>query len=275
MRILTIDVGTGTQDILLYDSKTELENCVKMVMPSPTAVVARQIRAATELGTPLLLDGVTMGGGPSHWAARDHALAGHAVYATPDAARTFDDDLDGVRSMGIVVVSEDEAATMQGVQRVTLRDLWIDAVQTSLRAFGADDQFDALAVAVFDHGNAPPGYSDRTFRFEYLAEQVRQSADLTVFSFMREDIPASLTRLKAVASSIDSVHPLLVMDTAPLPCSARSKTRPSRRGAPQSWRTSATSTVWRSNWSRAASLASSSTTPVSCPKASLRRSWTN
>jgi uncharacterized protein (DUF1786 family) len=215
MRILTIDVGTGTQDILLYDSDTELENCIKMVMPSPTAVVARQIRALTELGTPLLLDGVTMGGGPSHWAARDHVLAGHAVYATPDAARTFDDDLDGVRSMGIVVVSEDEAASLRGAERVTLRDLWIDAVQNSLRAFGADDHFDALAVAVFDHGAAPPGLSDRTFRFEYLAEQVRQSADLTVFSYLRDAIPPSLSRLQAVASSIDPAYPLLVMDTAP------------------------------------------------------------
>jgi len=215
MRILAVDVGTGTQDILLFDSDQELENCVKMVMPSPTAVVARQIRAATELGSPLLLDGVTMGGGPSHWAAMDHIRAGHAVFATPDAARTFDDDLDGVAGMGITVVSEDEAAGLRGVERVTLRDLWIDAVQTSLRAFGAEDHVDALAVAVFDHGAAPPGYSDRTFRFEYLAEQVRQSADLTVFSFLRDAIPPSLTRLHAVASSIDRTYPLLVMDTAP------------------------------------------------------------
>ncbi len=215
MRILTIDVGTGTQDILLFDADQELENCVKMVMPSPTAVVARQIRAATELGTSLLLDGVTMGGGPSHWAAMDHVRAGHPVYATPDAARTFDDDLEGVAGMGITVVSEDEAAGLTGVQRVTLRDLWVDAVRTALRAFGADDHFDALAVAVFDHGAAPPGYSDRVFRFDDLAERVRQSADLTVFAFLRDAIPESLTRLRAVAGSVDPSCPLLVMDTAP------------------------------------------------------------
>jgi uncharacterized protein (DUF1786 family) len=215
MRILTIDVGTGTQDILLFDADQELENCVKMVMPSPTAVIARQIRAATETGTPLLLDGVTMGGGPSHWAAMDHVRAGHAVYATPDAARTFDDDLEGVAGMGITVVSEDEAASLSGVERVTLRDLWVDEVRVALRAFGADDHFDALAVAVFDHGAAPPGYSDRIFRFDYLADRVRQSADLTVFAFLRDAIPESLTRLRAVAGSVDRSYPLLVMDTAP------------------------------------------------------------
>jgi uncharacterized protein (DUF1786 family) len=215
MRILTIDVGTGTQDILLFDADQEIENCIKLVMPSPTAVVARRIRDATERGVPLLLDGVTMGGGPSHWAAMDHVRAGHPVYATPDAARTFDDDLDGVAEMGIAVVSDDEAAGLRDVERVTLRDLWVDAVRTALRAFGADDRFDRLAVAVFDHGSAPPGYSDRVFRFDYLAERVRASNDLTTFAYPRDRIPASLTRLQAVADSLGDAYPLLVMDTAP------------------------------------------------------------
>src|SRR6266540_1152505 len=234
MRILTIDVGTGTQDILLFDADQELENCVKMVMPSPTAVVARQIRAATEQGTPLLLDGVTMGGGPSHWAAMDHLRAGHPVYATPDAARTFDDDLEGVAAMGITVVSEDEAAGLadggsfgptgrSGVERVTLRDVWVDEVRTALRAFGAEDGFDALAVAVFDHGAAPPGYSDRIFRFDYLAERVsgsqqgsaRPAETLASFAYLADEIPDRLTRLRAVADSMNDGHPLLMMDTAP------------------------------------------------------------
>ena len=35
MKILALDVGTGTQDILLFDSDRHIENCVKMVMPAP------------------------------------------------------------------------------------------------------------------------------------------------------------------------------------------------------------------------------------------------
>ena len=38
MRILAVDVGTGTQDILLFDTSGPVENSVKMVMPSPTAM---------------------------------------------------------------------------------------------------------------------------------------------------------------------------------------------------------------------------------------------
>ena len=231
MRILTIDVGTGTQDILLFDGGQELENSVKLVMPSPTMVVARRVREATARGTPILLEGVTMGGGPSHWATMDHVRAGQTVYATPSAARTFDDDLDGVAAMGIRVVSDDEALRLTNVERIVLRDLQIDAVRTALRAFGADDRFDAVAVAVFDHGAAPPGYSDRVFRFDYLAERLHAvdgrsgrggqvaSADprqtLATFAYPREAIPPSLTRLRAVAESVDDDLPLLMMDTAP------------------------------------------------------------
>ena len=65
MRILAIDIGTGTQDILLFDTATEVENCLQMVMPSPTVLVARQIRDAAARGQDVLLTGTLMGGGPA------------------------------------------------------------------------------------------------------------------------------------------------------------------------------------------------------------------
>src|SRR5579859_1613780 len=68
MRILAADVGTGTQDILLFESGKTIENNFKLVMPSPTIIVAERIKRATAHGQPILLTGLTMGGGPSHWA---------------------------------------------------------------------------------------------------------------------------------------------------------------------------------------------------------------
>src|SRR6266566_8117211 len=93
LRILAVDIGTGTQDILFFESGKTIENCFKLVMPSPTVIIAERIKRASERGQALLLTGVTMGGGPCHWAARDHARAGHAVAVTAEAGRTFDDDL--------------------------------------------------------------------------------------------------------------------------------------------------------------------------------------
>ena len=86
MRILTVDIGTGTQDIFLYNSRLDIENGFKLVLPSPTMIIHRRIKEATRSRTPLLLTGHQMGGGPSAWAAEDHARAGLPIYATEDAA---------------------------------------------------------------------------------------------------------------------------------------------------------------------------------------------
>jgi len=75
--------------------------------------------------------------------------------------------------------------------------------------------FDAVAVAVFDHGAAPPGYSDRRFRFDYLREQVARGTGLEGFGFMAADIPDRMTRMQAVAKSWSGTAPLFVMDTGP------------------------------------------------------------
>jgi uncharacterized protein (DUF1786 family) len=216
VQILAIDVGTGTQDVLLFDTEKEPENALKMVMPSPTALLAQAIRTATRRGETLLLTGVTMGGGPCAWAATDHLEAGHGLFATPDAARTFNDDLDEIAAMGIEVVSEDEAATLNGVRRLAMLDFDYEALARAFGAFAVDlDGVELLAVAVFDHGAAPPGYSDRLFRFEYLAERIQIGAGLAAFAFERDQIPSSMTRLQAAASSVPAGRPLVVMDTAP------------------------------------------------------------
>jgi uncharacterized protein (DUF1786 family) len=217
MQILTVDVGTGTQDILLFDSEREPENCFKMVMPSPTVVVSEQIRAATRVGRSIVLRGVTMGGGPCHWAAMDHVRAGYPAFATSEAARTFDDDLDAVEQMGIRVVSDDEAEWLgaNGAEAIRLCDFWLDQIFAAFRGFGVNARPQALAVAVFDHGAAPPGFSDRIFRFNYLRESLAGGKGLAGFAFPREAIPESMTRLRSVAATAPSDLPLLVMDTAP------------------------------------------------------------
>lgn len=217
MQILTVDVGTGTQDILLFDSDRDLENCFKLVLPSPTVTIAERIRSATRQRRRLVLTGLTMGGGPCHWAAMDHIRAGLPVFATVDAARTFDDDLEAVAEMGISLVSDDEAVRLAdtGAQHVFLRDLALGQILQVLVGAGVRIALDGVAVAVFDHGAAPPGYSDRVFRFDYLRGALGDGQGLSGFAFPRRAIPLSMTRLRAVASSVPSDLPLLMMDTAP------------------------------------------------------------
>lgn len=225
VRILAIDVGTGTQDILLFESGKTIENCFKMVMPSPTVIIAERIKRATGGGQPLLLTGVTMGGGPCHWAARDHALAGYPVAVTPEAGRTFDDDLTMVQQMGFEIVDEDEAARraeQRDVVHIELQDFNAQAIIAALQAFDVNPRVDALAIAAFDHGAAPPGISDRRFRFDFIAETVRRNPIPSAFAYPSAQTPADLTRLRAIASSAaryielsgsPAETPLLLMDT--------------------------------------------------------------
>ncbi|RME90507.1 MAG: pyruvate formate lyase-activating protein [Anaerolineae bacterium] len=218
MKILTVDIGTGTQDVFLYDSRLDIENGFKLVLPSPTMMVHRRIKEATRRGDPVLLAGVTMGGGPSSWAVEAHLKAGYAVYATPEAAQTLDDDLEHVRDLGVVLLSEEEARALpDSVRRIEFRDFDFPALAEVFERFGVPlDDLAAVAVAVFDHGAAPPGVSDRQFRFDYLDRRIRQENRLSAFAYRAENVPAIMTRLQAVVDSARGVDvPLVVMDTAP------------------------------------------------------------
>jgi uncharacterized protein (DUF1786 family) len=214
MRILAVDIGTGTQDILLFDSGEPVENALQLIMPSPTEIAAGRIRRATKAGRPVLLSGSIAGGGPCHWALEDHLGAGLAAYATAEAAATFDDDLEAVRGMGVVIVSEDEGRRLNA-DRVPLRDLDLGAIRAALAAFDVNGEFDGLALGCLDHGAAPPGYSDRLFRFEHLMRVVEGRNDLRAFAFLPEELPDYLTRARALVTAVAGEAPAVFIDTGP------------------------------------------------------------
>ncbi len=224
MRILTVDIGTGTQDIFLFDSNLDIENGFKLILPSPTMMVHRRLKQAlssartSHTRTPILLAGHQMGGGPSAWAIEECARTGIPIYMTPDAARTLNDELDKVEALGIKIVSEDEANGLSStVHRLELKDFDFKLISETFANFGVSlDGLAAISVAVFDHGNAPAGVSDRQFRFDYLDERIRAKNSLSAFAYQSNNIPKIMTRLQSVADSAGELPcPLVVMDTAP------------------------------------------------------------
>ena len=218
MKILTVDIGTGTQDIFLYDSNLDIENGFKLVLPSPTMMIHRRLKQSLHPRTPILLSGHLMGGGPSAWAIEEYARAGIPVYMTPAAATTINDELDKVEALGIKIISEDEANDLSStVHRLELKDFDFPAISKTFEDYGISlKNLDAIAVAVFDHGNAPAGISDRKFRFDYLDERIKIKNSLSSFAHLSTNIPKIMTRLQSVADSAgDLPCPLVVMDTAP------------------------------------------------------------
>jgi uncharacterized protein (DUF1786 family) len=214
VQILAIDMGTGTQDILVFDPAGPVENNPKMVLPSATRVAAARVKRAHLAGRPIVLTGVVSGGGPCSWAVEEFLAAGGRAFATPEAAQTFDDDLERVREMGITIVSDDEAVRIDA-ERIVLQDLDLDAIRSALAAFEVPVEFDGIAAGCLDHGAAPPGVSDRLFRFGHLERLARTRDHLLTFATHPDDLPAYLTRARAMVACAAHAAPVAFMDTGP------------------------------------------------------------
>jgi len=200
--LLAIDVGGGTQDILLYEEGKDIEGSVKLVLPSQTVVVARRVREATRTGHAVCLLGGTMGGGASTRAVQDHLDAGFDVFAEESAAMTFDDNLDRVGSWGVKLVDSCPDDALE----IRTGDVALDDIARALSPFGLTVPC-RCAVAVQDHGYSP-GSSNRGFRFRMWREFVEAGGDLRHLVYT--EAPASLTRMASVQRDVPGA---LMMDT--------------------------------------------------------------
>jgi uncharacterized protein (DUF1786 family) len=222
-RILAVDIGTGTADILLTLPGEPLENAVKLVVPSRTQVVGAQIAEATRRAQTVIFSGPTMGGGACGAAMKRHLAAGQAFVATEEAALTFADDLDKVRALGARIVGDEAAAELaarmpeSSVAEVRSGDLDPGALRDALDLLGADPRFDAVAVAVQDHGFSPNS-SNRVFRFAFWEAALRERRPIGGLFYDASEAPADFTRLRAaaaLAAELSCGGPALVADTGP------------------------------------------------------------
>ena len=203
MKILAIDVGTGTQDIMLYDSKDSFENAIKMVLPSPTKIMADRIRRHHH---DLFLTGETMGGGPVNRAIKSHLDEGYRVLMTENSARTVRDDLERVKSMGIEIVPALEKHPE--VAQLELKDVDLAAIRGALLNFDVQLEFDHIGVAVQDHGYHE-GTGDRNFRFQKIKENLDIPRTPEDFAYY-DKVPEYFTRMQGVLRTLKEYHPTIM-----------------------------------------------------------------
>ena len=203
MKILAIDVGTGTQDIMLYDSQDSMENAVKMVLPSPTKIMANRIRQHHH---DIFLSGETMGGGPVNKAIQNHLDKGYRVIMNEHSARTVRDDLERVRSMGVEIVHLNEKHPE--IAELEMTDVDLVAIKEALSNFDVELDFDFIGVAVQDHGyNESMG--DRNFRFQKIRETLNVPRAPEEFAYKGE-VPPYFTRMQAVQRTLRNYNPLIM-----------------------------------------------------------------
>lgn len=209
MRILAIDVGTGTQDIMIYDSEKELENSIKLVLPSPHLFISQKIR---ETENDIYLKGEIMGGGKIKNTLLEHMEKGYEVVMNSTCAKTIRDDINQVKDLGIKI--SDEEKDFRDYTKINLGDINITKLSEFLLAYDLEFDFDKIAIAVQDHGyNENMG--DRDFRFEKIREKVSEPISPLSFGFKGE-IPEYFTRMQAIRRQVknEGIEELpLVMDT--------------------------------------------------------------
>ena len=206
--ILAIDIGSGTQDILIYQPGIEMENNVKLILPSQTQIVARQIEALTEKGKDIFIHGYLMGGGSSSGAIKRHLQSGFKVYATRDAALTIKDNLEAVTAQGIIITDSAPA----GAAAVEFKDVDIPALEDALSLFKVKLP-PIFAFAVQDHGFSPDR-SNREFRFEHWQNFLNAGGSLRDLIYSQDNLPAYFTRMKAVLEySRHFAEEIWLMDT--------------------------------------------------------------
>ena len=209
MRILAIDVGTGTQDIMIYDTEKELENSIKLVLPSPHLYISQQMR---EIENDIYFTGEIMGGGKITKSILEHFEKGYKVVMEPTCAKTIRDNLEQVKAIGIEIA--DENKDYSNYSKITMGDINITKLSEFLLGYDLEFDFDKIAIAVQDHGyNENMG--DRDFRFEKIREKISKPISPLEFGFI-EDLPEYYTRMQAVRRTLEKegiIEKPLLMDT--------------------------------------------------------------
>ena len=209
MKILAIDIGAGTQDILLFDSQKKNENCVSLVLPTPSKFFAERLKT---IENHVYIHGDTIGGGFLGRVILHHIQKGYRVVMEESAAYSIRNDLDEVKSMGIEVGEKPEANHFEELE---IKEINLPLFEKFLSNFGEDLQLDVIAIAVQDHGVSPKGISDRAFRFENMERMIRKDNRPETFHFSGDSIPEYCLRMRSAVAAVKrtSSAPVLVMDT--------------------------------------------------------------
>lgn len=188
--VFTLDVGSGTQDFMLFAEKN-LRNCPKAILPSPTRIMAKKIE---KVKGDVFLKGYTMGGGAITFAVKNH-LRKYRVYATERAALTFADNLEAVRKMGVVIGNpENEAVELE------TKDVDMPFFASFIERMGYDMP-EYYVIAIQDHGYSPK-MSNRVFRFRMFEKLLKKDAFLESLLFHYKDIPAEFNRMQDAAKCV-------------------------------------------------------------------------
>jgi len=210
-KILALDIGAGTQDILLYNSELPPENCISLILPTPSRIFAEAIERCNQ---DLFIEGDPIGGGAIPSCLKRHLGKGYRVIMSEEAAYTVRNNLKEVKQYGIEIRS----GKIDGFKGTIMKFHEIDLIllKDFFAHFGEEFNLDLVAIAVQDHGTPPEGISNREFRFKMIEQRLKKDHRPESFVYAQNEIPACFRRMQAVArtAKMQLGHEVLVMDTS-------------------------------------------------------------
>ncbi len=211
-RILTVDIGAGTMDVLCYD--TESGQHYKAVAKSPVFSVAEK---AKSLAGNLLITGTEMGGGPLSQVLKQRAQEAEVIMSI-SAAATVHHNLEKLRSWGIKIVEDAQAEDLghgEEYNTLTTADLEVDRLEHIMKGLGLPFTFDVVGLCAQDHGRAPKGVSHLDYRHNIFKPKLDENPFPHALLYKNDEIPATLSRLGCIAESakVLSTDEIYVMDS--------------------------------------------------------------
>lgn len=206
MNFLCVDIGGGTQDICYYTEQDTFENSVKMVLPTPSKRIVKQV--ASTAGD-LFIGGGVIGGGEISSVLKDKIAEGHSVFLSKNAYPTVRDDPKYVTNLGAVIVEDviNPNIVFDEFDYCTISQV----VKESLGSFAPD----VVLAAAQDHGYIA-GQKDRVTRFNFLKDFLKNGLRKAFYT-SESHIPENFTRWRSLARSIAAKCPnssLHISDTA-------------------------------------------------------------
>jgi uncharacterized protein (DUF1786 family) len=211
-RILTIDIGAGTMDILYYDTGADVH--YKAVVKSPVPCMAERVEQ-----TPgkLLVLGNEMGGGAVSQGIIKRARDTEVVMSA-SAAATLHHSPDRVRSFGIKVVEDPVADKMREDGKYSLLefcDLDLERLKQIVTGFGVSFSFDIIGVCAQDHGMAPDGTTHLDYRHNNFKTLLDKDPFPHALLYKNNTVPENMNRLRSIARDAASfpADEIYIMDS--------------------------------------------------------------
>jgi uncharacterized protein (DUF1786 family) len=197
-KLLILDIGAGTMDVLYYDTESGLH--YKAVAKSPVLHLAEGVK---ELPGDLLIMGGEMGGGALSEALIQRAQDSQ-VLMIPSSAATIHHDMSKVQSRGITIIEQAEAERLSRDPKYSVMivgDVDPERLKHIVQGLGIPFSFDVIGICAQDHGTAPEGMSHLDYRHTIFKASLDENPFPHALLYEYSEVPATFNRLRSIAES--------------------------------------------------------------------------